>query len=203
MDSIQHNESSTAATGPGNSSSLTQDKNTHHGLSDDNDFTFPNYDESSSSAGHTEESEHRIATFIIKELSLKLQYGHSVSEFEHDLRNDADLLGGHFLTKWETVVQTWHTNPKHYKVCVGTNHSILLDERAECCPVCLKRRSSCLDYYVFGLHFQDWFCTEERCRQLMSHWQDKDEWLNVSCTPTKATELWHGERCYRTFGIHL
>ena len=37
-----------------------------------------------------------------------------------------------------------YTNPKHYKVCVGTLHSLLLDEKAEYCPVCVKDRLLCI-----------------------------------------------------------
>ena len=144
-----------------------------------------------------------IVTFTLKELLLKLQYGHSVSEFEHHLQNAADLIGGKLFTKWAEVLKLLsrrgYTNPKHYKVCVGANHSILLDEKAECCPVCRKDQSLCyvmlcIDSYVFGLNFQDWFCMEERCEQLLSHWRGKDEWLNTTCEPAKISELWHGER---------
>ena len=51
-------------------------------------------DDTSSSTTLSDITEERKVTFTLKELSLKLQYGHSVSEFEHHLQNAADLIGG-------------------------------------------------------------------------------------------------------------
>ena len=61
----------------------------------------------SSSAVPADMAEERIVTFTIKELSLKLQYGHSVSEFEHHLQNTVDIFGGKLFTKWAEVTQIW------------------------------------------------------------------------------------------------
>ena len=193
MDSLQETSTPTTITSQPNLSHNTSNFDTP-----DQAIGTRTQDDTSSSMMITDITEERIVTFTLKELSLKLQYGHSVSEFEHHLQNAADLIGGKLFTKWAEVLKLLrrlgYTNPKHYKVCVGGNHSILLDEKAECCPVCRKDQSLCIDYYVLGLNFQDWFCTEERCEQLLSHWRDKDEWLNTACEPAKISELWHGER---------
>jgi len=56
--------------------------------------------------------------------------------------------------------------------------------------------SDCIDYYVVGLNFQDWFLTESSCEALLAHWEDRDTWLNVPLDydhPEKS-ELWHGKR---------
>lgn len=186
MDSLQETSTPTTITSQPNLSHNTSNFDTP-----DQATGTPTQDDTSSSTMLTDITEERIVTFTLKELSLKLQYGHSVSEFEHHLQNAADLIGGKLFTKWAQVLKLLrrlgYTNPKHYKVCVGANHSIL-------CPVCRKDQSLCIDYYVLGLNFQDWFCTEERCEQLLSHWRDKDEWLNTTCEPAKISELWHGER---------
>ena len=75
------------------------------------------------------------------------------------------------------------------------NHSVLLNKAADKCSVCNKARESCIDYYVLGLNFHDWFITEERCTRLMSHWNEHNEWLNKPDEDIHWwTELWHGER---------
>jgi len=53
-----------------------------------------------------------------------------------------------------------------------------------------------MDYYVLGLNFDTWFLSEEWCAKLMSHWDDRDTWLDlpVDSEPTNQTELWHGAR---------
>ena len=58
-----------------------------------------------SSAVPTGMTNERIVTFTMKELSLKLQYGHSVAEFEHHLQNAADLIGENLFTKWAEVLK--------------------------------------------------------------------------------------------------
>ena len=52
------------------------------------------------------------------------------------------------------------------------------------------------DYYCLGLNFQDWFATEEQCRNLMSHWDALQEWFDKSngFEPDLLSKLWHGQR---------
>ena len=77
---------------------------------------------------------------------------------------------------------------------MSTDHSVVLSSTASACHVCLKPRSDCIDHYVLGLGFTDWFCTDERCNQLMSHWSEKDSWLYGPVAGVNRTELWHGDR---------
>ena len=153
-----------------------------------------------SSAVPTGMTNELIVTFTMKEFSLKLQYGHSVAEFEHHLQNAADLISENLFTKWAEVLKLHrlgYTNPKHYKVCVGTNHSLLLDEKAECCPVCLKDRSLCIimsSDCIFTTGFAQMNAVNS-CYII-----GKIRVFNTSCKPAKFSELWHGERwhdlCY-------
>lgn len=140
----------------------------------------------------------RVTQFIVKELYVKLQYGHSQAELEHHLRNASDLLGEDIATSWSAVMKLLrnlgYSEPSHYKVCVSSDHSVVLGSKASACHMCSKLREDCIDYYVLGMGFTDWFCTDERCDQLMSHWEDKDNWLYGSVTGVNRTELWHGER---------
>lgn len=66
-----------------------------------------------------------------------------------------------------------YSEPHHYNVCLSKDHAVLLDPKSIACEVCSKPRQDCIDYYVLGLGFSDWFCTEDRCEQLMSHWRKK------------------------------
>lgn len=148
----------------------------------------------------TSSNEERVQTFLLKELRLKLQYGNSQTEFEQHLRNASGFFGPGLPSKWSEVLkllrEIGYRDPKHYKVCVGHNHSVLLHEKSKECHVCSSPRTSCIDYYVLGLHFEDWFCTQENCEQLLCHWREKDEWLRVSSTSRghKLSKLWHGSR---------
>ena len=139
-------------------------------------------------------------TYVMKEILTKLNYGHSQSEFEEHMRNTAHLVGDtcSLPTTWSDTLKVLkelgYKNPKHYKVCLGHNHSELLHDQADGCSVCHKPRNACIDYYVLGLHFEDWFCTLERCNQLMCHWENRDEWLerDLNSEP-RLTALWHGK----------
>ena len=108
------------------------------GLDDNGDFGDTIID-------HFHESEHyefkvsekQIKKFVLKEVKTKLHHGHSVSIAEEHLRNASELLGaGSIPTKWNAVIKylksLGYKDPKHYKVCVSTNHSRLL--KAEECP---------------------------------------------------------------------
>ena len=140
----------------------------------------------------------RVTMFVMKELNVKLQYGHPQAELEHHLKNVSDLLGEKMATTWSDVMRLLrglgYTDPTHYKVCVCGDHSVVLQPKAPACHVCAKLRGACMDYYVLGLGFKDWFCTDERCDQLMAHWREKDDWMNGTSTDVRLTEVWHGER---------
>ena len=87
-----------------------------------------------------------------------------------------------------------YSEPHHYKVCISTRHSVLL-QRHQDCPICGKEWQNCIDYYTLGLHFCDWFATEEQCHQLMDHWHEKEDWLNKPLDfETIKSELWYGQR---------
>jgi len=90
-----------------------------------------------------------------------------------------------------------YKDPKHYKVCLGKDHSQLLwDKKSHPnCPKC-RKLWNCLDYYVLGLNFGQWFITEDHCEQLLANWEERDEWLNKppNYEYLFQSELWHGQR---------
>lgn len=78
------------------------------------------------------------------------------------------------------------------------SRSFLLLDRATHphCSVCSKPWNDCVDYYCLGLRFRDWFVTTEQCDKLLSHWEQRNEWLNKfgEAEEHARTELWHGKR---------
>ena len=131
-------------------------------------------------------------------LQIKLKYGHSQAEIEEHLTTGAKLAGMSTIpTKWNEVLKLLkklgYTAPKHRKVCVSEDHSILLTEKASQCHICSKPSHACIDYYVLGLEFEYWFCSDSRCQQLMKHWKEKAEWMG-EVEQARRVELWHGKR---------
>lgn len=147
----------------------------------------------------TQSKEDKVVAYIVKEVGIKLKYGHSQSEIEEHLKNATSIVESSIPipTKWNEVLKLLkklgYKDPKHYKVCASEDHSVILRNAAEHCHICSKPCKSCIDYYVLGLHFEDWFCTDDRCDQLLSHWKNKDEWLEAN-SESRLSELWHGKR---------
>ena len=142
----------------------------------------------------------QVQRYILNEVKLKLDHGHSISVTEDHLQNAATLIGGcQIPTKWSEVLKLMkslgYRDPKHFKVCITQDHSCLLENKKThpCCPKCRTPWSRCIDYYCMGLNFRDWFLTTEQCQKLMAHWKEQCDWLNQGQSHTQ-TELWHGER---------
>ena len=156
---------------------------------------------SSSASFEISVNERQIQKFVLKEVKLKLDHGHSIAATEEHLKNAAELLdNGRIPTKWNAVIRylksLGYKDPKHYKVCVSNDHSCLLKTEQLSCRICSKPSVECLDYYVLGLNFKDWFLTNEQCERLMAHWNERDGWLDKCPTYEHSgmTELWHGKR---------
>ena len=82
------------------------------------------------------------------------------------------------------------------KKCVNELHSLLESiSKHPRCPICQTPLSKCIDYYVLGLDFENWF-SSQKCKQLMAHWDDKTSWFNLpeETASGSLTELWHGTR---------
>ncbi len=155
--------------------------------------TMPTPTSSTSGGGLTSEVLH----FVLEELRIKLLRGHSKSDLEEHLRNAA-RLNPLVPSQWSDVLkllkELGYECPVHYKVCTQSDHSCLLKSHKQhpCCPVCIRAWKDCIDYYVLGLGFNQWFLTDERCEQLMAHWEDRESWLHG--LSADQSELWHGER---------
>ena len=148
---------------------------------------------------HSSLDDDKIEEYVLSELKCKLIYGHSQAEIEHHLKNAASFLCPSIPTKWSDIKKLLkklsYSNPKHYKICCQGDHSSLLKGDDLACAICKCPCNKCIDYYVLGLSFDDWFLTQERCKDLLNHWQSKDEWFNVDPDDDiSLIELWHGSR---------
>ena len=145
-------------------------------------------------------SERQITELVLKEVECKLEHGNSQAEIEEYLQNAASLLGEKLIPhKWQDVLKLLrklgYENPAHYKVCCEPTHSCLLENSNSTCPKCDKPREKRIDYYVLGLCFDSWFSTAEKCKRLLGHWEDKNEWFNKNPEEDiNLIELWHGSR---------
>ncbi len=145
-------------------------------------------------------STQKVTRYVLKEALSKLERGHSQSEIEQHLTSTRQLLGVEVLPKnCSEVLQLMHKmgykSPRHYKVCCGRDHSMLLVAKQPC-ALCDKPWSECIDYYVVGLNFHDWFLTDYQCATLLGHWEDRETWLGkpVGYDHPEKSELWHGKR---------
>ena len=150
---------------------------------------------------HVTVTSSKIKEFVMKEVKTKLNHGLSMSTTEDHLQNTATLLGEKVIpTKWSDVIRFMktigYTDPRHYKVCLTQDHSKLLETGDAACNVCSKPATQCIDNYVLGLNFRDWFLTADRCDRLMAHWNDCEQWFGkaVDYDHPGVTELWHGSR---------
>ena len=74
----------------------------------------------------------QVQRYVLNEVKLKLDHGHSISVTEDNLRNTSALIGGcQIPTKWCEILKLMkslgYCDPKHFKVCVSQDHSCLLE----------------------------------------------------------------------------
>lgn len=110
---------------PPKSSELSLDLTSTESTPDDNrsDSLEPLQSGCSSTSFEILVNERQIQKFVLKEVKLKLDHGHSIAATEEHLKNAAELLGsGRTPTKWNAVIHylksLGYKDPKHYKVCV-------------------------------------------------------------------------------------
>ena len=144
-------------------------------------------------------SQHQQDVFILEQLYEKLVSGCSRKDLENRLKKSR-VLGFDFPCKWNQILKflksLGYSDPRHFKVCVANDHSVAFPSE-ERCPICNKAGSDCIDYFVMGMSFENWFDTEEKCDRLLgtSHWKERNEWFGKHPhEDIDMIELWHGER---------
>jgi len=128
--------------------------------------------------------------------------GNSISDIEQHLRNASTLVRGKQIpTMWPEVLMLMNTlgysRPQHYKVCVSTTYFCCEAKRHKVHAQYVENSGKiALITTCLGLHFCDWFQTEEQCNQLMDHWHEKEDWLKKpSNFEPLQSELWCGRFC--------
>ncbi len=145
-------------------------------------------------------SEEQLTNFVLRELLTKAKFGYSQSQLEEHPKNATKRLGeDRLIQSYQAVLRLLkslgYRDPKHYKVCIGEDgHSFLLKDRRRNphCPICSRAWDTCIDYYVLGWRFEDWFQTDSYCKKRKAHWKCKEEWLKKLGELPCYSELWHG-----------
>jgi len=154
------------------------------GDGDTNNFTYENDD---------------IEKAILRILESKVKHGWSRDETLTQVRTIYELTKDDRIPhkSWEAVLtflkKLGYKRPKHYKVCCGATHVTLISEKDDC-PDCGKEWHKCVDYFVLGLHLEDYFLNEETIRDHLEHWNKREEWLNKEELNVNVKEVWHGTR---------
>jgi hypothetical protein len=135
---------------------------------------------------------------ILRCLESKVKNGSSQEGTLSEFRNIDELLKDERIPhqSWNAVLNFLkkldYKDPNSYKVCFGSNHVTLL-EHHEDCPNCGKSWKESIDYFVLGIHLENYFLNENTIIDHLEHWKNKEEWIEDD-QEVKYKEIWHGER---------
>ena len=142
-----------------------------------------------------DEIELEMEKCILRILDAKIKYGWSQEETLSQLRNLYEFTEDNHIPHktWYMVMmflrKLGYKDPKHYKVCCGTDHvTLVLEDK---CPNCDKVRDKCTDYYVLGLNVDS---IANKLNDHLAHWEERDEWFNLDNITVPYKEVWHGSR---------
>jgi hypothetical protein len=151
--------------------------------------------DSSNSDFSEDEMELEMEKCILRVLDAKIKYGWSQEETLSQLRNLYEFTEDNHIPHktWYMVMKflrkLGYKDPKHYKVCCGTDHvTLVLEDK---CPNCDKVRDKCTDYYVLGLNVDS---IANKLNDHLAHWEERDEWFNLDNITVPYKEVWHGSR---------
>ena len=70
----------------------------------------------------------------------------------------------------------------------------IMESQDELCPHCGKK--GYIKYYYLGLHskVKNWFWNEAMCKQMLSHWEEREHWLGRTSSWPVKKEIWDGQR---------
>ena len=70
----------------------------------------------------------------------------------------------------------------------------IMESQDELCPHCGKK--GYIKYYYLGLHSKakNWFQNEAMCKQMLSHWEEREHWLGKTSSWPVKKEIWDGQR---------
>ncbi|KXJ19010.1 hypothetical protein AC249_AIPGENE10997 [Exaiptasia diaphana] len=140
-----------------------------------------------------------IEKFIMRTLKLKVKFGWSREETLHQLSNFYEYAQDDRIPHgdWQGVMKflkgIGYDDPRVYKICCANDHVYLLEQEAERCPTCDKRKK-CIDYYVLGINLKEMFSGDDYIKDILAHWENRESWFNLNENVFPKKEIWHGDR---------
>lgn len=180
-------------------------------LSDDN--VESNSSSSSTSAGSesdldencnvVEEETNNMADFVrdavLRLVEIKGTVGFSIDTFEDLLKwgrtlhcENNEEAKQHWPSSWEDVQSLLgdfgFKMPKLYYICLDSSHPCqyaIMESKTDVCPHCGKQGT--IPYYYLSVKdkVKRWFSSEEMCKKMTAHWQEREHWL-----PPERQEGW-------------
>lgn len=191
---------------------VMKDCNANAGLATSSASDVPSFANSSTEGDtHTSTSnvntvEMEITCAILKALNLVDQMQGSVADFEDVLvfskelfcRNDTELKELWPSNWWETqkLLKTCgYKDPRELYICLDGSHYChwdVMETPDSLCRHCEKKGSIKYYYLGIGVKIQLWCASEEMCKKMMGHWEEKGHWLQGQAPNFTLKEVWDG-----------
>lgn len=97
----------------------------------------------------------------------------------------------------QMLIAEGYEDAKEYMIClsdVHPQHWDILESKSDLCRHCGEKGA--IPYYYLGLKgkIKRWVSHPDMCYKLLSHWREKEHWLNRNEGWHVKKELWDGER---------
>ena len=117
------------------------------------------------------------------------------------LEEDDETVKKKWPSDWTAVKQILtaegYEDAKEYFICLSDmhpQHLDILESQSDLCRHCGEKGTIC--YYYLGLKgkIKRWVSHPDMCYKLLSHWREKEHWLNRNEGWHTKKELWDGDR---------
>jgi hypothetical protein len=136
------------------------------GSSDDNGEQHENSENGMDNRENEDVIDKELEKCILRIISSKVKYGWSQEETLSQLQSLYELTKNDQIPHktWPMVMRflkkIGYENPKHFKVCCGADHVILIKD--DQCPNCGTPKDRCADYFVLGINLKSIFLSVNR-----------------------------------------
>ena len=136
---------------------------------------------------------------VLRLVEIKGTVGFSIDTFEDLLKwgrtlhcENNEEAKQHWPSSWEDVQsllgEVGFKMPKLYYICLDSSHPCqyaLMGSKTDVCPHCGKQGT--IPYYYLSVKdkVKRWFSSEEMCKKMTAHWQEREHWL-----PPGSQEGW-------------
>ena len=129
---------------------------------------------------------------------------------------DEDILNSIWPKNWDQaqkiLLECGHSEAKQYFVCycykekeyvrngkklkkkVYSGTWDLMDHKDQLCRHCQSKGEITFYYLGLGTKVTNWFKNKEMCQKMLSHWMEREHWLNKENAYPVKKELWDGKR---------